>query len=79
MTVAIATRNLPFPQNLRAAQRRYIEAVDRNGTLPAAARALGISPSTIHAHLATARMRTGTKSTADLVRMYRQATERSPA
>lgn len=75
MSVYIATRHLPFPENLSPAQRRYIEAVDLKGTLPAAAKLLGLSPSTLKSHLFTARIRVGVKSNAELVRMYRQAME----
>lgn len=75
MTVSIATRSLPFPDNLSGCQRRYIEAVHEHGTFAAAAEALGLSPSTVHSHLHTARMRVGVDSTAELVRMYLAATQ----
>lgn len=79
MTLSIATRSQPFPQNLSAAQRRYIEAVDRNGTIQAAATALGLAFGTVDGHLKRARLRTGDKTTAALVARYRDATQRSPA
>lgn len=75
MSVSIATRHLPFPQNLSAAQRRYIEAIHRHGTFDAAAKALGVAYGTVHSHLSTARMRVGVSTTAELVQLYRQATE----
>lgn len=77
--MSAATRTLPFPRNLSPGQITYIEAVGRHGTLVAAAKALGISQSTMRNRLIHARFRAGVSTTAELVQLYRQATQGSPS
>lgn len=70
----MTARHLSFPHNLTPGQRRCIEAIRKHGTFSAAAGALQIAEGTLANTLKKARMRGDTKTTAELVRMYRAAT-----
>lgn len=71
--MSVSSRNLPFPHNLSPAQRRSIEAVDRWGTIVAAAKAMGLADKTIGHQLMHARRRAGVETTDALVKLYRGA------
>jgi len=65
-----ADHAIPFPDSLTPAERRTVEAVMQHGEDKVAARAMGISPSTLRCHKQMAKVKAGVTSTVRLVVVY---------